>query len=81
MPYLRPHELLAPVQRERRNDDGGYPSCPEEVVRRDVVHNQPERQGSVPDRMQLQDSRIRAGKDPLRHSKIEVLAASFLLNA
>ena len=40
MPYLRPHELLTPAQRERRNDDGGYPSCPEGVVRRNVVHIQ-----------------------------------------
>ena len=60
--------------------EGTHPSCPEEVVCRDVVHNQSERQGSVPGRMQLQDSRTRAGKDPLRHGKIEVLAASFLLN-
>ena len=81
MPYLRPHELLTPAQRERRNDDGGYLSCPEEVVRRDVVHNQPERQGSVPGRMQLQDSRTRAGKDPPYHGKIEVPPASFLLIA
>ena len=96
MPYLWPHgllegagpcaqvavhELLAPVQREREDDDGGHPSCPEEVVRRDVVHIQPERQGSAPGRIQLQDSRTRAGKDPLRHGKIEVPLASLLLNA
>jgi hypothetical protein len=81
MPYLRPHELLTPAQRERRNDDGGYPSCPEGVVRRDVVHVQPERQGSAPGRIQLQDGRVRAGKDPLCHSKIEVPPASFLLIA
>ena len=87
MPYLWPHgllegagpcaqvavhELLTPVQREREDDDRGYPSCPEEVVCRDVVHNQPERQGSAPGRIQLQDGRVRAGKDPLCHGKIEV---------
>ena len=52
MPYLWPHELLTPAQREREDDDRGYPSCPEEMVRRDVVHIQPERQGSAPGRMQ-----------------------------
>ena len=60
--------------------EGTHPSCPEEVVRRDVVHNQSERQGLAPGRIQLQDGRIRAGKDPLCHSKIEVPPASFLLN-
>ena len=40
MPYLWPHELLAPVQREREDDDGGHLSCPEGVVCRDVGHNQ-----------------------------------------
>jgi hypothetical protein len=96
MPYLRPHglleglgpcaqvavhELLTPAQREREDDDRGYPSCPEGVVRRDVVHVQPERQGSAPGRMHLQDGRTRTGKDLLCHSKIEVPPASFLLNA
>ena len=61
--------------------EGTHPSCPEEVVRRDVVHNQSERQGLAPGRIQLQDGRIRAGKDPLCHSKIEVPPASFLLIA
>ena len=40
LPYLRPHDLLTPAQRERRNDDGGHLSCPKGVVCRDVVHIQ-----------------------------------------
>ena len=83
-PQVAVHQVLPPVLRHRRHDDGRDPPRAQEVVRGDLAHVEPEGRHqrmlpAAPDRLQLQDGRARPCAHPLRDGQIGVPSTSLLL--
>ncbi len=80
------HQVLPPVLRHRRDDDGVDPPPAQEMVRGHMAHVQPEGRHqrmlpAAPDRLQLQDIGADACEDTLRHGQIGVRPACCRLTA